>query len=134
MKISRIAISLFALLSLTACANKTYKTYRTESEFKQLAEKVKGKTPKEAAMVIGEPMSAFYYSRSPDPSSKNYFMLYPVSNQDVKMSDILLGGDDLNCMALIFNNMDNYKSIGQALPYKCKYIMSGEKLDMSLVQ
>lgn len=123
-----LTIAVGALIFSTGCATK-YKTYESASAFKASATQIKGKTPKEAAQIMGAPMSAYF---SPDKSV--YYMVYPQGDTPVSMTDVMFN-DRLECLFLNFEKENNYKFDGWSsnVGSTCGAI-KGNTLDMSLIE
>lgn len=128
MKFLQLLVLTTALASLTSCASKKYKTFSTPQNFKSAAKQIQGKSPKEAAQIIGTPMSAYFKD-----GGDVYYMVYPLSDKEVGMTDIMFN-DRLECLSLNFEKekgfkFDNWQS---DVGFTCGAI-KGEKLDTSLI-
>ncbi len=89
---------------------------------------VQGKSPKEAAQIIGKPMSAYFKE-----DRSVYYMVYPMGDQEVSMTDVMFN-DRLECFALNFEQEKDYKFAGWSsnTSFTCGAI-KGQKLDTSLI-
>ena len=121
-------LALFAL-SFSACATTKYKSYSSADALKAQAKAATGKSPKEAAQIMGKPMSAFFT----DDAKNEYHMVYPKSESEVSMTDLMFN-DRLECMDLIFEKDKGYKYEGWStnVGYTCGAI-KGQKLDTSMI-
>lgn len=122
------ALTLGVLLLTTACANKKFKTFTTVQNFKTGGRLIEGKTPKEAKQILGEPMSVYY-----NDDKTIYYMVYPLNDTDVKMTDIMFN-DRLECLAYNFEKENNFKfkDWSSNTGFTCGAI-KGQKLDTSLI-
>lgn len=129
MSFSRLVVLSLAVLSLGACATTKYKTFSTAENFKTAGNMVKGKSPKEAAQILGQPMSAYFK----DGDKSVYYMVYPMADSEVSMTDVMFN-DRLECLALNFEKEKDYKFEGWSsnTGFTCGAI-KGEKLDTSLI-
>jgi hypothetical protein len=130
MKITSIIVSVLAAVSFMGCATTKYKTFSNPDSFKAATKSVQGKTPKEAAKILGAPMSAYFKNGA----QNEYHMVYPMGDQEVGMTDLMFN-DRLECLDLIFEKdkafkFDNWSS---NTGFTCGAI-KGEKLDMSLIE
>lgn len=126
----RLVMIVFVGLALSACATKKYKTFTSADSFKSAGEPLKGKTPKEVAQALGDPMSAYY--KGDDKSV--YYMVYPMSESPVGMMDLMMN-DRLECLAYNFEQKNSYKYDGwfSNTGFTCGAI-KGEKLDTTLLK
>ena len=129
MKIAHLALPVLVAMFATGCATTKYKTFSSADSLKSAANAAKGKSPKETAQILGKPMSAFFKAGS----QNEYHMVYPMSDSEVGMSDLMLN-DRLECLDLIFEKEKGFKYDGWAsnTGFTCGAI-KGEKLDMSLI-
>ena len=124
-----VAIGFF-VVAISACASAKYKTFSSADSFKTAGESVKGKTPKEVAQTLGQPMSAYYK----DGDKSVYYMVYPMGEKQVGMMDLMMN-DRLECLAFNFEQKNGYKYDGwhSNTGFTCGAI-KGEKLDTSLLK
>lgn len=130
MKITQLGLAALLILSGVGCATKKYKTFSTPENFKSSGKLIQGKTPKEAAQILGQPMSAFY--KNGDTST--YHMVYPMGDSEVSMADVMFN-DRLECLEYLFEKDKGYKFDNWVsnTGFTCGSI-KGEKLDMSLIE
>jgi hypothetical protein len=129
MKLQNIFVTAtLGLFLTTACATTKYKTFNTTANFKTAGKMVMGKSPKETAAIIGQPMSAYYKD-----DNSVYYMVYPMSDSEVSMTDVMFN-DRLECLTLNFEKEKDFKYDGWQtdVSFTCGAI-KGEKLDMSLI-
>jgi hypothetical protein len=114
---------------MAACASTKYKSFDTVSNFKTAGKLIEGKTPKEAAAIIGKPMSAYFK----DGDKSVYYMVYPMADKDISMTDLMFN-DRLECLAFNFEQEKGYKFADWSsnTGFTCGAI-KGQKLDMSLI-
>lgn len=129
MKVALVSLTMLIGLNLVGCASTKFKTYSDPTTFKSAGKTVQGKTPKEAAQILGKPMSAFY--KNGDTST--YHMVYPMGEKEVGMADLMFN-DRLECLELIFEKEKSYKFDNWVsnTGFTCGAIKR-EKLDTSLI-
>lgn len=130
MKITKLFLPLLVALSFVGCATTKYKTFDSAASGKSATKSIQGKTPKEAAQILGKPMSAFF--KGGDTST--YHMVYPISESEVGMTDLMFN-DRLECYEFLFEKEKGYKfdNWSSNTGFTCGAI-KGEKLDMSLIE
>lgn len=118
----------FTVISFTACSTPKYKTYSTAANFKTAGNLIQGKSPKEAAQIVGKPMSAYFKE-----DGSVYYMVYPMGDQEVSMTDLMFN-DRLECFAFNFEKEKGFKFDGwlSNTSFTCGAI-KGQKLDTSLI-
>ena len=126
--INTVFVALSAL-ALTACSTPKYKTFSTPENFKTAGKLISGKTPKEAAQILGKPMSAYFH----DGDTNVYYMVYPMGDSEVSMTDVMFN-DRLECLAFNFEKEKGYKFADWSsnTGFTCGAI-KGQKLDTSLI-
>lgn len=129
MKFTRIVTLALTTIALSACSTPKYKTFSTPQNFKTAGKLIEGKTPKEAAAIIGKPMSAYFK----DGDKSIYYMVYPMGDSEVSMTDLMFN-DRLECLAFNFEKEKDYKFADWSsnTGFTCGAI-KGEKLDTSLI-
>lgn len=129
MKLLKITSLTLALLGFSACSTPKYKTFSTPANFKTAGKLIEGKTPKEAAQIIGKPMSVYFK----DGDKSVYYMVYPMADQEISMTDLMFN-DRLECLAFNFEKEKDYKfnDWSSNTGFTCGAI-KGEKLDTSLI-
>ena len=127
-RVLKITIMGAGLALVSGCATAKYKSYSTPANFKTAGNLIKGKTPKEAAQIIGKPMSAYFKE-----DKSVYYMVYPLADQDISMIDLMMN-DRQECLALNYEKEKEYKFDGwqSDVGFACSAI-KGEKLDTSLI-
>lgn len=127
MKITNLVVSVCAVVSLVGCATTKYKAFNNPANFKLAGKSVQGKTPKQAAQTIGQPMSVYF------DENNVYHMVYPMSDQEVGMTDLMFN-DRLECFDLRFEKEKSYKFDGwlSDVSFTCGAIKD-KKLDTSLI-
>lgn len=130
MKTSAFVCTAWIALSLVGCATPKYKNFTTVNNFKTSGKVIEGKTPKEAAQILGKPMSAYFK----DGDTSTYQMVYPLADQEVSMADVMFN-DRLECLAFLFEKDKGYKfdNWSSNTGFTCGAI-KGQKLDMSLIE
>jgi outer membrane protein assembly factor BamE (lipoprotein component of BamABCDE complex) len=129
-KFNSIVLS-FALLSLSACASLGGKPIATDTpdQMERLKPALQGKTPKQVAKLLGEPVSTFYFG-----GSKQYFtMVYPSSSQKMTTLDFMMQGEHLYCHSLSFDDQNSYKYEGTPNNVSCVTIKT-QKYDRGLLE
>lgn len=123
-----VVVVVCTLLLSVGCATK-YKTYSSAASFKASAERIKGKTPKEAKEIMGMPMSAYY-----NADKTEYYMVYPQNETEVSMTDLMFN-DRLECLFLNFEKQNDFKFDGWSsnVGGTCGAI-KGNALDTSLLE
>jgi hypothetical protein len=129
MKFIQVSVLAALAISASACSTTKYRAYSSADNLKAAAQGVKGKSPKEAAEVLGKPMSAYFHNGD----TSTYHMVYPMSDKDISMADLMFN-DRLECLDLIFEKENGYKyqSWGSNTGFTCGAIKS-QKLDTSLI-
>lgn len=124
-----ILVTITLLMFTAACSTPKYKTFSTAENFKTSGKLIKGKTPKEAAQILGKPMSAYFK----DGDQSVYYMVYPMGDKQVSMTDLMFN-DRLECLAYNFEKEKGYKydEWGSNVGFTCGAIKH-EKLDTSLI-
>ncbi len=130
MTLAKVLVTGFSTLVFTVgCSTTKYKSFASADALKAETKDLKGKTPKEVAQKIGQPMSAYY-----SPDKNTYYMVYPESSTEVSMTDLMFN-DRLECLFLNFEKEKNFKfdnwqsNVGST----CAAI-KGNTLDMSLIE
>lgn len=120
------ALSFIVLFSLVSCATPKY-VAMTQSKAEMASKRIEGKSPKEAAGLIGKPMSAYYHK-----DGNTYHMVYPMSEKEVSLADLMFN-KDLECLSYNFEKEKMFKYDGwKVLAFNCSTIKE-EKLDTSLI-
>lgn len=122
--------AIFCLICLQflfiSCATPKYVSM-TQNKAEMASKRIEGKSPKESAILLGKPMSAYYHK---DGSS--YHLIYPMSDNDVSMADLMFN-KDLECLSFNFEKEKKFKYDGwKVVAFNCSAIKE-EKLDTSLI-
>lgn len=130
MKLTKVILTIATTLGFVGCATTKYKAYSSPENFKSAIKSVQGKTPKQAAEILGKPMSAYFK----DGDRSNYYMVYPMSEGEVGMTDIMFN-DRMECLNIIFEKDKGYKfdNWWSNTGFTCGAI-KGQQLDMSLIE
>ena len=103
-------ITAFALCGLSSCATLNTEFVTQKEDSADYIKKAQGKTPREASILFGTPMSSGWRNKRFNGETE-FFMAYPINDtkNSIKYSDLILGGDRMECRYFLFYQEKSFK-------------------------